>query len=118
VTWVKLDDRFPDHPKVGDLSDAAFRAYVSGLCYSAEHLTDGFLPPAFISRSKPRTIAELVEAGLWEHGNGSRGVHIHDYLEFQPSRSETEANREARASAGRRGGRSSGEARRKQGAST
>lgn len=111
MTWVKLDADFPEHPKVVDLSDDAFRAFIGGLCYCNHYLTDGRITPGAIRRLASRRVAtELVDAGLWEQ-NGS-GVIVHDYLEYQFSRSEVEANREARASAGRKGGLRSGEARR------
>lgn len=86
MTWVRLDDKMPRHPKVGALSDAAFRAWVEGLCYSAEYLTDGHLPTVFLRQVKPRTQTELVANGLWE-ANGN-GVHVHDFLDFQPSRTQ------------------------------
>ena len=113
MTWVKIDDHFADHPKIIGLSDAAYRAFVDGLCYSARYLTDGQIPTAavtVVTRSRPRVAAALIDAGLWEQ-NGS-GVIVHDYLEFQPSRSKVQANREARATAGRKGGLSSSEAKR------
>jgi hypothetical protein len=43
MTWVRLDDQFPDHPKVVNLSDRAFRLHVWGICYSARFLTDGLI---------------------------------------------------------------------------
>jgi hypothetical protein len=113
VTWVRLDDHFADHPKILGLSDGAYRAFVDGLCYASRYLTDGHIPTAAvktITRHKLRPVAELIEAGLWEQ-NGS-GVIVHDYLEFQPSRSTVEANRKARSTAGRKGGLRSGEAKR------
>ena len=113
MTWVRIDDGFYDHPKIVALSDAAYRAFVDGLCYAGRHLTDGHIPEAALRRlARGPAVRELEACGLWER-NGN-GIVIHDYPEYQPSRSEVEANREARASAGRLGGIRSGEARRKQ----
>jgi hypothetical protein len=107
VTWVRLDDHFADHPKILGLSDGAYRAFVDGLCYASRYLTDGHIPTAAvktIARHKLRPVAELIEAGLWEQ-NGS-GVIVHDYLEFQPSRStvkqtvKQELQQDARAGLG------------------
>jgi hypothetical protein len=115
VTWVKLDDHFADHPKILGLSDGAYRAFVDGLCYSARFLTDGHIPTAavkVVTRRRPKPVAELIKAGLWEQ-NGD-GVIVHDYLEFQPSRSEVEAKHLARASAGRSGGLAKARANREQ----
>lgn len=88
--WVKLDDDFADHPKVVGLSDKAFRAYVSGLCYCARQLTDGHIPSRMVKALAPgRSGTELEQAGLWIQ-NGS-GVVVHDYLEFQPATSHVTA---------------------------
>jgi hypothetical protein len=100
VTWVRLDDKMPRHPKVGTLSDAAFRAWIEGLCYSAEYLTDGFLPAVFLRAVKPRTKTELVQTGLWEQ-NGT-GVYVHDFLDFQTSKDRVQADRRAAAARQRR----------------
>lgn len=43
MSWVRLDDGFADHPKIAALDDRAFRIHIWALCYSARHLTDGFL---------------------------------------------------------------------------
>ena len=52
MSWTKLDDLFPGHPKVITLSDSAFRLHVTALCYCASQLTDGFIPsPAIRTHS-------------------------------------------------------------------
>jgi len=82
VTWVKLDDHFPDHPKILGLSDAAFRSYVDGLCYCARYLTDGRIAAAPLRKlARPKVVAELQSADLWAQ-NGD-GVIVHDYLVYQ-----------------------------------
>ena len=92
VTWVRLDDRFTDHPKVVGLSDKSFRNFVDGLCYAARHLTDGRIPKAALPRSK-KSVEELVEARLWAlDEDGS--VVVHDYLEWNPSRLDVLRKRE------------------------
>lgn len=72
MTWVKLDDKFPRNPKVTRAGDRAAWLYVCGLCYCAEHLTDGVIPGYEVARltmlRKPEQEAErLVDVGLWEH---------------------------------------------------
>jgi len=102
--FLRLDVLFATHPKVVELSDRAFRAYVSGLCYSAQHLTDGAIPATTVRLlSTRRTASELIDAGLWDQ-NGS-GVVVHDFLDWQESRAEVEELSSKRADAGRRGGR-------------
>lgn len=120
MAWVRLDDRFPDHPKVDPLSDGAFRLHVSAICYAANHLTDGFIPTLRAARLVPRFKSsypkELEKAGLWEP-QGTEGWRIHHYLDFQPSADEVRAERErisaTRAQAGRVGGLRSAAARRR-----
>lgn len=92
MTWIKLDDRAPRHPKIEDLSDRAFRWWIRGLCYASEFLTDGFLPLSFLRKVQGSVVDELAAAGLWKAGAG--GADIHDYLEHQASREEVEAERE------------------------
>ncbi len=98
--FVKLEQTFPEHPKVLDLSPEAFRLYVEGLCYSARLLSDGLLASSALRRmSDPYAASELVDAGLWhEHPDG---YEIHNYLDWQQSRSEVEALSEARSRAGK-----------------
>jgi hypothetical protein len=67
VSWVRLDDAMPEHPKIAGLSDAAFRLHVSALCYSGRHLTDGEISRGVLRLLgvPPRRAAELVSAGVW-----------------------------------------------------
>jgi hypothetical protein len=94
VTWVRIDDALPEHPKVAGLSDAAFRVHVSALCYSARNLTDGFIGDGLQKLyGWQRRARELVEAGLWEPEAG--GHRIHDYLDYNPAASTVEEERAA-----------------------
>jgi hypothetical protein len=101
VTWVKLDDRFPVHPKVITLDDRAFRLHVTALCYAAEHLTDGEIQrrtlPLLARNSgitRPAaTVNRLVTAGLWDVNDD--GWTIHDYLLYNPAKQEIERERAA-----------------------
>lgn len=89
--WVRLDDVFPEHPKVLGLSDAAFRVHVHGLCYSNRYLTDGFVPDAV--RPGAKAVRDLIAAGLWNAIEG--GWLIHDYLEYNEPRAAVLAERQA-----------------------
>lgn len=94
MTWVKVEDTFPDHPKVLGLSDAALACWLRGLCYSSRHLTDGHLPAAALRvLGTSRATAELVTAGLWE--SVADGWRIHGYEDHQRSRSQVEKVRES-----------------------
>ena len=126
MAWVKLDDKFAQHPKVLQAGPLGLALYVAGLCYANMHLTDGFLP----ERSVPmllnfnglamgmwnsgagfgggedatwdKVAADLVIAELWERVEG--GWMIHDYLQFQPSKDQVLSTRHERQVAGSKGG--------------
>lgn len=121
MTWVRLDDQFPGHPKVVKAGPPAAWLHVAGLCYCARYLTDGFVSDAALmgmgqyGRSRAQSLAErLVGAGLWEHSDG--GYVIHDYLDYQPSRERVEQQRQQKRSAGQAGGKASAKARAQAGA--
>ena len=94
--WVRLDQGFPDNQKVIGLSDAAFRLFIKSLCWSARNGTDGAIkkPVALALGAKPRTLAELVNAGLFDAIG--HDYAIHDYLEHQESAEQVEKFRSAR----------------------
>lgn len=108
--WSKLDDGFPDHPKVVKAGPLASWLYVCGLCYSNRYLTDGFIPTEQIRKladvDNPTGLAEkLVEVGLWERAVG--GYQVHDFHHLNLTAEEAKERREeisrARAEAGRMG---------------
>jgi len=108
MPWVKLDDKFPDHPKVVAAGPMAGWLYICGLAYANRMLTDGFIPTAQVRRlvdiRGTQALADrLVEVGLWHQMEG--GYQIHDYLEYQPSKDAAEDISRARAEAGRKGGK-------------
>lgn len=99
MSWVKLDDQLPDHPKMLDLSDAAFRLWVYSLCKANARGRNGMLLArqvqvvcAYFSGSWQDLAGELVSAGLWDVVDG--GWMIHDYEEYQPT-ADPAADREA-----------------------
>lgn len=91
MTWVKLDDHFPRHPKIVGLDIRAKWAFIEVLCYCAEYLTDGRVPAGVIS---DKDAEPLLSNGLLEpdpHGT----YLVHDYLEYNPPRAEVEGSRDA-----------------------
>lgn len=46
MTWVRLDDEFPEHPKVVAVGPLGLALQVAGLAYCNRNLTDGFIPKA------------------------------------------------------------------------
>jgi len=108
MPWIRLDDQFPDHPKVIAAGPLAAWLYVCGIGYCNRLLTDGFIPSGQVRKladldGAGELAARLVAAGLWDEAEG--GYRIHDYLEYQPSKERALETREARAEAGRRGGK-------------
>jgi len=134
VTWTKLDSNHPDHPKIAALSDAAYRLWVSAICYANRHSTDGWVPSSQVrpmipkSRYPLKALSELARVGLAHLSIDSPGAldcsspvcpvalgassgappadgfWLHDFLAYQPKASETAALRQKRAEAGRLGG--------------
>ncbi|MFE2710547.1 hypothetical protein ACFXKI_00800 [Streptomyces mirabilis] len=100
MPWVKLDDRFPSHRKVALLSDRAFRLHVCAMCWCAENLTDGRIGErelALVTRIRgvKATAKQLEDAGLWDRTED--GWEIHDYLDYNPSREQVQAERKKNA---------------------
>lgn len=113
MSWVAIDDRFPDHPKLaklGDLVAAATWLHISALCYCNRWLTDGFIPDGKLAGlytlkdHDPADLAKaLKKARMWERARG--GWRIHDYADYQLSRVQVEqarvVNHEAKVRAGK-----------------
>ena len=120
MVWVRIDDQFPEHPKVAEAGPLAMAMQVAALCYCNRKLTDGFVPRSIARRlldfevvdadgrlwTVSRTcgmvgedvdatwvIELLVEAGMWDEVPG--GYAIHDYHDFQPTKEDVEAERES-----------------------
>jgi len=98
MVWVRLDDQFPDHPKILAAGPVASWLYVCGLAYSARLLSDGFVPTAQIRKladvpNPAKLVDTLVRVGLWEAVDG--GYMIHDFLEYNPPSEKIRAEREA-----------------------
>jgi hypothetical protein len=106
-TFIKVHDGMPDHPKVEALSDGAFRLVVTLWCWCARHKTDGRVPLAtWNKRGTPKTRRELLTERLaFEYPDH---VAMHDYLDWQRSAAQIEADREQRRTAGRAGGLAKG----------
>lgn len=95
MTWYKVDDKWPLHPKFLTLSNDAVACWHRGLAYCSLYLTDGHLPRPVeptLCGGEPDAIDELVEAGLWVEGED--GWWVANYLEHQRSRAEIEAERD------------------------
>ncbi len=100
MVWVRLDDGYPEHPKVDRVGPLAAWLNVCAWAYCARNLTDGFVPLERVDRlasvPKPRELVRrLVDARLWESTEG--GYLVHDYLDYNPSREQVHKERAATA---------------------
>lgn len=108
MAWVRLDDQFPDHPKVAGLTNDAFCLHVTAMCWTAKQQTDGKLPSRLLSRlawrcQDPATAAaELVNAGVWDI-DPVDGWEIHDYGEYNPTKAQSDELAGKRSEAGKAG---------------
>jgi hypothetical protein len=104
MTWVRIDDGFPNHPKIIGLSDGAFRLYITALCYSNAYLTDGIIPQKTLKKlSNSRHISALVEANLWEICGDDIKILGYDEYQFTKEKVETERKKAAERMAKSRG---------------
>ena len=98
MTWLKTDDKFPEHRKVRRLADGAYRLHHTAMCACAKDETDGKVTEADIADMEHgsrlrKHVDVLVAAGLWEVVKG--GWLIHDYLDYNPSHAALNAKRAA-----------------------
>lgn len=115
MTWFKVDDKLHDHRKARAAGATAMGVWLLAGSWSADNLTDGFIPAAILPRwGRPRDAKRLTEVGLWhaDEQDGEEGWRFHEWAERQPTRAQKLAERESRAEAGRIGGKASGRSRR------
>jgi hypothetical protein len=112
VSWVKLDDQYPNHPKVVQVGPLGMALHVAATCYAAQYLTDGFVPVAQMSKlinlegisvcnavsngvshsvTYKEITDELTMVGLLEVVPG--GFKVHDYLMYNPPADKVKAER-------------------------
>ena len=101
MTWAKFDDQYPHHLKMLRAGLDALGFDVAGVCYCNRYLTDGFIADDTLdvvyprAKNPERLARRLVEIGRWERDDDAKGYRIHDYLEYNPSRADVEAERAA-----------------------
>jgi hypothetical protein len=95
MAWLRLDDKFAQHPKIAGLTDKAFRAHVETMLYCAEYRTEGIVPSSShrITGATEKVRQELITAGLWDEIE--QQLSIHDFAVYNP-KDPTKAERQAR----------------------
>jgi hypothetical protein len=94
VTWLKIDDHYATHQKIIRAGPVAMALDIAGMCYSASHGTDGFVPaealpvvaPLLSKAKAAASVAKLIEVGRWIKVDD--GWEIHDFLVYNPSAAE------------------------------
>jgi hypothetical protein len=107
MTWAKIDDRLHSHPKARRAGLEAMGLWVLGLSFCGAYNTDGRISredvEALGGRRALSLADRLVGAGLWDR-TPEGGYAYHDFLAYNPSAAQVEADRARKAEAGRRGG--------------
>lgn len=112
MTWFKVDDGFPGHPKVRSIPRSV-RMRVVGVwaacgAWSARYLTDGLIAGDAVEDEggEPTDAKALVAAGLWhEHGHDcprcvdpvAGSFVFHDWSDWNPTKEKVKADRKATA---------------------
>src|ERR1035437_9764866 len=129
MTWVRIDDGFPEHPKIARVGAFGAWLQLQALAYCNRNLTDGFVPSNEIRKfsvsgteiveddgrvltmnftcemqgleiAEMRWTERMISAGLWEPAPG--GIRVHDFTCYQPTRAAVEAERAANRERSRR----------------
>lgn len=96
MSWFKVDDNLAFHAKTLRAGNAAMGLWVRSGSWSAQQLSDGFVPSEIVGQMSGARLAEkLVTAGLWVP-NGS-GFDFHEWDERQPTRADVEKKRRQNA---------------------
>ena len=88
MSWVRIDDRAPEHRKQLAAGPIACWLWVCGLAYANRQTAhDGIIPSAALPMlgaipNVSRHAARLVDVGLWDAIDD--GYRIHDYNDFGP----------------------------------
>ncbi len=119
MPWVKLDDRYDDHPKVVAVGHEAAWMSIRALLWCARNGTNGFVAQEAVNRigadfsgRKRRELSRrLVDHSVW-HEPGHEcptcpaiesGFVIHAYLQYQPAAASKSELSDVRSAAGKKG---------------
>lgn len=96
MAWVRIHDGALWHPKIVVLFDwrHPFDVWIWGLSYCQMNLTDGHIPSKAVPKQANKAAAQLVTLGLWEVDQDAGGYLVHDYLDWNDSRSDVKARRD------------------------
>lgn len=98
MPWFKVDDDLPFHRKVVAAGNAAMGLWVRAGAWSAQHLTDGFVPDHILTLlGTPAQRKKLIYVRLWVDVPG--GIQFHEWNESgrQPTAKAVRIEREKAA---------------------
>jgi hypothetical protein len=113
MPWFRVDDGFPEHPKL-EILEREPRKYMAAITVwtimgadCCRRLTDGFVSSVRLEKVLGRLgkaaldgATALVQCSLWESAEG--GWRFKNWNEYQPSKSDVDASRTARNARQRR----------------
>lgn len=100
-TYITLHDGMPDHPKIGALTDKAFRTWIELLCWCSRHKTDGQITKAWFEKVATVKVRKELLGGLVD--DQGAGYVVHDYLRHQRSAAEIDELSLRRSESGKKG---------------
>lgn len=94
MPWFKVDDGLHAHRKAARAGTEAMGLWVMAGSWSADQLSDGFVPDYIALKLDPKAkahAARLVAAGFWyaSERDGDSGWQFHDWDAHQPSAKTT-----------------------------
>jgi hypothetical protein len=104
MPWFRVDDGWHSHPKVVALPMAARGLWITAGTWSADQLTDGYVPRAMLRLwgATSRHADELIAKKLWTPAEPD-GFQFHDWSVYQPTSDEAKAKRDSESMGGRLG---------------
>jgi len=94
--WFKVDDKLHAHRKARRAGKAAMGVWLLAGSWSADNLTDGFIPADYLPLwGSPADARRLVQVGLWEPAelDGEPGWRFNDWGDYNPTREQVETER-------------------------
>jgi hypothetical protein len=85
VSWLRIDDAFPQHPKLVGLARSDRWTWLEVLAYCARYRTEGKVPPGVheaVPAATAKTLQKYVQAGLLDEDE--TGLRVHDWSDFNP----------------------------------
>lgn len=112
MTWVRIDDEAPLHPKLLSIPLQALGLWMAGLCHANRHATDGVILKSAMASLHPsdktprwlvtKTAKLLVEAGLWAEANDAYVIVNYERYQSEAMAKRQREKREATAERQRR----------------